>query len=309
MENNYYDIIGLLPEPENNRQVIIERQEVNDIINEVLEAHNIFKKDYDLIYPFFYSTNDERFLKNIFDFCKKNIAYKIESENNQTSKSPAVLLAEKRGDCKHYAGFIGGVIDAANRYENKKISWFYRFASYNYLDNVPGHVFIVVKESNREIWIDPVLNSFNSHFPVPKYFKDYIPKKNKMISRISGVNSNELLEPVKELVYYKILDRDGNLNKGNYLATLKSLDHSNRESLMNSYNVVSNNLHKISGWVGDVFGVLSTIFGGNKTQQAPPPPPPPPTFMQTYGKYIPFVIVGGVGLYLYFDSKKRRRRR
>ena len=109
------ELLQVLP-PFTNSSVIIEKkQDVHDIINEVLDAHKYFASDYDIIYPFFDQGTMKEICNRLFDFCKKNIRYKIESEDLQTTKSPAAILATGEGDCKHYAGFIGGVLSAINR--------------------------------------------------------------------------------------------------------------------------------------------------------------------------------------------------
>lgn len=312
MKDQYFinDLLRALPGLQNRNILIKEKQQVNDIIKEVLEAHENFKSDYDLILPYFYNRNVEYFLKNIFDCCKANIKYEVESENAQSTKSPRVFLTSAKGDCKHYAGFIGGLLDAYNR-TGERVKWFYRFAAYSFFDETPSHVFIVVETPAESFWVDPVLSSFNQRIPAPLSFKDFkVNITNMSLNRISGVNDETLRANVEELVYYDILDRDGNIIYPNYLKALNYLPNEDKEQLETSYKTVVNNSAKISGWVSDVFGALSNIFsgGGSHNNQPPPPPPPPPTFMQQYGKYIPFVIVGGVGLYLYFDHNKSRRR-
>ena len=179
------ELLAELP-PFTNHSVIIEKkQEVNDIIREVLEAHKYFAEDYDFIYSYFDAGSIDEICKRIFDFCKKNILYEIEKEDRQTTKSPAAILSIAKGDCKHYAGFIAGILDAISRNTNKKIDWDYRFANYSYFNKEMQHVFVVVFDGISEIWIDPVLNFFNSRNVVPV---SYIDKKAKvMLARISGM--------------------------------------------------------------------------------------------------------------------------
>lgn len=175
--------------PFTNTQILIEaKQEVPDIMREVLQAHQYFASDYDRIAAFFDTGSLLDFCKNLFQFCKLNIAYKIEKDSNQTTKSPAAILTTGEGDCKHYASFIAGNLQALERLTGEKINWCYRFASYSIWDNTPAHVFVVVKIDGKEYWIDPVLSSFNSRAVIPVSYIDQKVKNKKMsLSRISGL--------------------------------------------------------------------------------------------------------------------------
>jgi hypothetical protein len=185
------DLLNILPVFQNENLVIKEDQGVNDIIKEVLKAHGFFSPDYDLIYNFFDVGSIEAIARKLFNFCKENILYEIESEDLQTTRSPSAILALSHGDCKHYAGFIGGVLGAINRNTNRKINWVYRFAGYSYFSDVVAHVFIVVFDKGREIWVDPVLSYFDQRSPGPVFFID---KKisEKMLTRISGMSINDV---------------------------------------------------------------------------------------------------------------------
>lgn len=181
--------------PFTNRSITIRNnQTVRDIVKEVLQAHEIFASDYDAIAADFDFGSNTETAKTLFSFLKKNVHYKIESERNQTTKSPAAILETGTGDCKHYAGFIAGVLDALKR-AGKKINWHYRFASYNWFDSEPGHVFVVMNEGGKEIWIDPVLKTFNERLE-PSYILDKRPKNTIMLSRVSGLGLIQEAEPV-----------------------------------------------------------------------------------------------------------------
>jgi hypothetical protein len=176
-------LIGRLPVFRGNYQLIKDSQTVGDIIKEIERAHKLFAQDYDKIAFEFYYPDPLKTLKGLWGFCKVNIKYRQESEREQTTMSPGGILALSRGDCKHYALFIGGVLDALNR-AGESFDWWYRFAGYGQRD-VPGHVFIVARVGSREYWIDPVLNSFDQRL-IPELFID---KKIEVMPlyRVSGV--------------------------------------------------------------------------------------------------------------------------
>lgn len=169
-----------------SHKVLVYDQNTTDIIKELLKAHKDNEKEYDKIYKYFDFSNENKIFENLFNFCKKNIKYKVESGEKQSLKTPTAILVQGFGDCKQYAQFIGGVLDAINR-NKKKIDWCYRFASYNDQKRIQ-HVFIVVKTIEGEIWIDPVLPFYNDK----KQYSHKIDKK--MLYSISGFDDldNEL---------------------------------------------------------------------------------------------------------------------
>jgi len=175
------DLLSKLPIYNGKIGILKYEQNTDDIITHLLKCHDEYKKDYDKIYPYFLGNTLEETCYNIFDFLKKNVLYRIEPSTKQTLKSPSAIMAQGYGDCKQYSQFAGGILDAINR--NKyKIDWCYRFASYNN-DKELQHVFIVAKDNTgKEIWLDPVLSSFNNR---KKYtFKE--DKKPMALYKISG---------------------------------------------------------------------------------------------------------------------------
>jgi len=172
--------------------VIKKEQTTKTIVNEILTAHTLFSRQYDLICEYFNYETPEDVAHVLFDFLKKNIPYIVEDEDFQSSRSPAGILelaGEAGTDCKHYALFCGGVIDALNRNFDCGYTWFYRFASYDRIKS-PGHVFVVlIDDSGKEIWIDPVLKKLNQRSPYPRYKLDKNPS---MLVRMSGVGRHKM---------------------------------------------------------------------------------------------------------------------
>ncbi len=182
-------LLQILP-PFGNKNVVLRYdQTTNDIITEILKAHNQYANDYAKIAVYFKGANDMQTAKNCFSFLKKNIAYKIDSGENQLIKSPAAILATKKSDCKCYSLFVGGILGAL------KIPFCYRFASYNEYDKTPGHVFIVMHpsaNSKKETWIDAVLPSFDNR-------KQYNYKIDRMaINSISGIGKTSAKKAAKK---------------------------------------------------------------------------------------------------------------
>jgi hypothetical protein len=179
----------ILPKPTLKRRVVTRRQEVPEIMREVLRGHRDYASQYDLIAGKFWKGSAVRTARALFDFCKENLKYKIESEQDQTVRSPGAILAtgDTWGvDCKHYASFIGGVLDALNR-AGHNIDWCYKFVSYTPGDSTPEHVFIEVRSGGRAYYVDPVLSQFDLREPKFYYFHDKFPKP--MLSRVSGIEA------------------------------------------------------------------------------------------------------------------------
>ena len=151
-------LITKLPPYQDKWEVIHPNQTVKDIIKEILEAHDEFAPYYDEIALCFDDANTGKICENIYQFLKNNIRYKEETEEDQTSALPTGILTRRQGDCKHYASFTGGILDALNR-SGRKINWCYVFASYKVLDDTPHHVFIEVDYNGEKFWIDPTPGS------------------------------------------------------------------------------------------------------------------------------------------------------
>lgn len=185
-------VLSKLPPLEGKEELLVDNQDVDDIIGAVIESHKMFADHYDQIWDQFYDQDVKKVCKALFNFCKKQVPYNVESDNFQTVKSPAAILSLGSvlgGDCKHYASFIGGILDSIKRNTGDKIDWTYRFASYDWFNHVPEHVFVVVNPGKKnELWVDPVLDVLDSRTPSPSYTIDKRPKMS--LVRISGIENN-----------------------------------------------------------------------------------------------------------------------
>ena len=185
-------ILNLLPAYLGNIKVIVEEQKTSDIVNEILKAHEFYKKDYDKICDLFYTGNLKTICKKIFDFLKQNVPYKIESGHKQKICSPAAILKQDAGvDCKNYALFTNGILDAIRRRYNEDFDLVFRFAGYS--KKQIEHVYSVVANDDIEIWNDAVLNTFNERLQ-PIYIKDKKIKNMALLS-VNGIpplNNNQI---------------------------------------------------------------------------------------------------------------------
>lgn len=172
-------ILGRLNPYQAQERLIVEDQSTGDIISAITNSHEKYKPEYKKIALFFKGSNPKQTGKKLFDFLKNNVRYVIEPGDRQTVKSPAAILAQGHGDCKHYSLFSGGVLQQLG------IPFAYRFASYKTFDPQPGHVFVVINPgTSNEIWIDPVLSTFD-------YKKPYTYAKDKKMAlyTVSGIGA------------------------------------------------------------------------------------------------------------------------
>jgi hypothetical protein len=168
----------------NSQKMLVPDQQVSDIITGMLNAHTKYAPEYQKIAQSFAGRDVKSTARNIYDFLKKNVNYVIEPDDKQMLKSPSAILYTGKttgSDCKNYALFTAGILDALNR-AGFPIKWAFRYASYKMFDKMPHHTFVVINpDTNNEIWIDPVLNGFN----LKKQYYYKLDKKPKNMALIS----------------------------------------------------------------------------------------------------------------------------
>jgi hypothetical protein len=185
---NGNSLLQYLPPYKGTVTVIKKHQNTDDIINGILDANIKYANDYSKISSFFLGSTPRQTCKNIWTFLKQNVNYKIESEDRQTIKSPAAIIATGKttgSDCKNLSLMTAGILQDLSRKGLQKIPFVFRFSSYKLFNNVPEHVFIVAYPgTQKEIWIDAVLNEFD-------YKKNYTYKidKKPMLVGIAGIGA------------------------------------------------------------------------------------------------------------------------
>ena len=183
---NKETILNALPKFENKYFCLAETQSVKDIMSGIKTAHIEFAPDYDNIAGYFIRPTTEQTAKAIFDFLKNNTVYEMESDRQQTVKSPGAILETNKIDCKHLSLFAGGILDAINRLGEMKIPYVYRFVSDNIMSTDPTHVFVVVNPgTNKELFIDPIpqVKNFNNRI---NYYYSTDKKYKTMLYKVSG---------------------------------------------------------------------------------------------------------------------------
>jgi hypothetical protein len=162
MNPSVNSILSVLPPYRDKWITVTHTQDVSDIIKDICTAHRKFARYYDQFAMQFYSPSIDELCDDLYQFCKDNIEYVEENEDLQTTALPTGILTRGHGDCKHYASFIGGVLDAISRITGERIDWHYCFASYKKDQQTPYHVFVVVNGPSGPIWVDPTPGSANA---------------------------------------------------------------------------------------------------------------------------------------------------
>ena len=125
---------------------------------------------------------------NIWKFLKTEINYIPDPDEKQKIKLPNRFLSDAAGDCKSFALFTSGLL------ANLEMPVAFRFASYNFFNETPSHVYVVTKdEKGNEIIIDGVYKKFNSEKPY-QYKRD----KNMTVLTLSGFGENQSMQALKD---------------------------------------------------------------------------------------------------------------
>lgn len=229
--------------PVHNRQdVLVDDQDLNDIIKAIKKYHKVHQANYDDISEEFWTGDPHTTSKQLFDFLKKYIHYKVEPEHDQTIKSPGRIIKEGYGDCKHYASFISGVVDSLER-KGYPIHCIYRFVS-----DHPGrdvhHVFSVVSDKDQDYWVDPVLQSFDQR---PQFYSTKDISFSHGIGRLTYLSGTDA--EIGKFSFKKAWDQvkhSVDVNLHNAGQAVKKIEHGAAVNLHNAGKAVKKIEHGMS---------------------------------------------------------------
>ena len=185
------EVYKRLAPAKNNNLLAVANQSTNDIINQVLSQHSQNAIEAKKICDLFEAGNLYETSKNIWNFLKYEVPYKVEPSDKQTTKTLSRMLFDamtgKGNDCKHYAGFTGAVLEACGYTD-----WRYRFAGYSKYINVPTHVYCYAKDQDGIIYIDAVINGFDLEKPFVLNIDKKINNKNMSLYKLSGIEDQQI---------------------------------------------------------------------------------------------------------------------
>lgn len=193
---NRNDVIDILPSV--NGLSFVEKTKAgnHDIISVILKNYPaaVEQLKSDEFVQMFAGSNIKQTAFNVWNFLRKSVRYKIDEEGYQFIKLPNVLLQSGVGDCKSLSLFAAAALSVLG------CPVVFRFVSFNLLNPIPSHVFVITQDTKgKEIIIDAVWPKFNetkSYF----YKKDYVMKVVTMSGLGSAESEMELLAMRMELL-------------------------------------------------------------------------------------------------------------
>lgn len=165
--------------------VLVDDQDVRDIIRYLKVKHAECERYYDKIAKFFEEDDLYNTCEGIWRFLRDNLSYHEESIAVQKLSTPATILARGYSDCKGYSLFIGGILGALNR-RGWGFDWCYRYVPSSLLDLNIGHVFVAVDPNGENIWVDPVLDTFDKHYMYLNHEDQRPTAQRKAVGAIAG---------------------------------------------------------------------------------------------------------------------------
>lgn len=156
--------------------------------------------------------------RNVWEFVKTQIPYKIDTPGYQWIKSPGRLWADQQGDCKSFSLFIGSCL------RNLGIPYGYRFTSYRPDDATPTHVYVYVPLKNgKELILDAVWKGpFNSQKPFA-HKKDVLMSKISYLGSADGHIPGTLMGLPKD--YHDMSDAEFDLYLARQRAEIEQMNH------------------------------------------------------------------------------------
>lgn len=170
--------ILLMPPVESKTKIINEFGITNDIISTTTKHYESNYLQSKPIAKYFKGATITETCKNIWEWTRKNISYKIDTQGKQFIKSPSSVVNTGFADCKGLSIFILSVL------QNLGIKSNFRYACYR--GKEVTHVYVVAKdEEGRTISVDACIACYNTEKP-NIYYKDVMTQ----ISTISGIGGH-----------------------------------------------------------------------------------------------------------------------
>lgn len=142
--------------PKYNDYIIVRNQNTSQIAGAVVKAIKDSDEQARIIAPYLKGGTRLQTLKNVWQFAKNNIRYERESNSLQTAKTLSRIIADKKGDCKHFTTTIASLLKALN------IPFKLRLISQNFFSPEPTHIYLISFVNGKTIAVDGVLKNFGS---------------------------------------------------------------------------------------------------------------------------------------------------
>lgn len=174
-----------MPPVEGKTQVVNQFGLTKDIISVATKHYESNYLQTKPIAKYFKGATITETCKNIWEWTRKNISYKIDNAGTQQIKSPSAVVNSGFADCKGLSIFILSVL------QNLGVKANFRYACYR--GKEVTHVYVVAKdEEGRTISVDACIACFNTE--KPNIFSVDIMTQ---ISTISGISEKKRVLLIK----------------------------------------------------------------------------------------------------------------
>lgn len=154
-----------IPPASNTVRLVHGMGNTQDIIQQILTADQRYRNQLAGFAHHLRGSDTLQTLRNVWQFVKDNIQYRIDPLGEQFVKAPAKTWADRYADCKSMSLFIGALL------HNLRLPYAYRFVSYD-STRMYTHVYVVTNWQGNTIILDAVMPAFDQEKPF-KHKKDY----------------------------------------------------------------------------------------------------------------------------------------
>lgn len=150
-----------IKKPDGRREHIVTFQNAKQIVQQMMRAELDSRATSKKLATIFKEPEQKTTAAKVWYFLKNEIQYEAEPSDDQTAKTIRRFLSDKKGDCKHYATFAVGVLNACG------IKTWFTFVGQDPTKKKPNHTYATALIDGKRVIIDPCRSRFNSE---PQYY-------------------------------------------------------------------------------------------------------------------------------------------
>lgn len=150
-----YQLIDDIKRPSGKKEFITRFQTAGDIMKQLKRAEYNSRATSKKLATFFKSDNALTTCAKVWLFLRKEIYYNAEPNHDQTAKTINRFIVDGYGDCKHFATFAVGVLNACN------IPCWFTLVGQDETVRKPNHAYATALVDKKLVVIDPCRKKFN----------------------------------------------------------------------------------------------------------------------------------------------------
>ncbi len=169
------DILRTVTKPTGKKEHIVTFQNAKDIVQQCKRAEYNSRQTSQELKKYFCEPNKKTTAAKVWYFLRKELTYEAEPKTDQNAKTISRMLYDclyknKTVDCKHYATFAVGVLNACG------IKAWFTFVGQDKDKKKPNHAYCTALINNELVVIDPCRKRFNNECQY--WYKWDIPRIN-----------------------------------------------------------------------------------------------------------------------------------